>query len=127
MTVTVADHLLQRLREWDVEQVFAYPGDGIDGIVTAFGRADDQPRFVQSRHEEMSEIGPAWDRSLSAAGPVLLDVLCDPEVPPIPPHATAEQAASVLQAVLEGDPGAARFVVVGAKTELQEFLPGRRV
>ena len=73
------------------------------------------------------ELGPAWDRALSAAGPVLLDVHCDPEVPPIPPHATAEQAASVLQAVLKGDPGAARFVVEGAKTKLQEFLPGRRV
>jgi pyruvate dehydrogenase (quinone) len=51
---TVGDHVLRRLREWGVEQVFAYPGDGINGIVAAFGRAGDQPRFVQSRHEEMS-------------------------------------------------------------------------
>ena len=51
---TVGDYLLQRLREWDVEQVFAYPGDGINGILAAWGRADDQPRFIQSRHEEMS-------------------------------------------------------------------------
>jgi len=54
MTQTVGDYLLQRLREWDVEQVFAYPGDGINGIVTAFGKADNQPRFVQARHEEMA-------------------------------------------------------------------------
>jgi pyruvate dehydrogenase (quinone) len=54
MATTVADYLLQRLREWNVEQVFAYPGDGINGILGAFGRADDQPRFIQSRHEEMS-------------------------------------------------------------------------
>jgi pyruvate dehydrogenase (quinone) len=51
---TVADYLLQRLREWDVKQVFAYPGDGINGIVTALGRADDRPQFVQARHEEMA-------------------------------------------------------------------------
>jgi pyruvate dehydrogenase (quinone) len=51
---TVADQLLQRLREWGVEQVFGYPGDGINGILGAFSRADDQPRFIQSRHEEMS-------------------------------------------------------------------------
>ena len=51
---TVADQLLSRLREWGVEQVFGYPGDGINGILGAFSRADDQPRFVQSRHEEMS-------------------------------------------------------------------------
>jgi pyruvate dehydrogenase (quinone) len=54
MATTVADQLLQRLRDWNVEQVFAYPGDGINGILGAFGRADDQPRFIQSRHEEMS-------------------------------------------------------------------------
>jgi len=51
---TVADELLSRLREWGVEQVFGYPGDGINGILGAFSRADDQPRFIQSRHEEMS-------------------------------------------------------------------------
>ena len=50
----VADHILSRLREWDVSQVFAYPGDGINGLVAAFGRADNHPRFVQTRHEEMA-------------------------------------------------------------------------
>ncbi|GAB1509224.1 thiamine pyrophosphate-requiring protein [Actinophytocola sp. KF-1] len=54
MAQTVGDHVLQRLRDWGVRQVFAYPGDGINGLVTAFGRADNQPRFVQVRHEEMA-------------------------------------------------------------------------
>jgi pyruvate dehydrogenase (quinone) len=54
MATTVADHLLGRLREWGVEQVFGYPGDGINGIIAALGKADDKPRFIQSRHEEMS-------------------------------------------------------------------------
>jgi pyruvate dehydrogenase (quinone) len=50
----VSDYLLERLRAWDVEQIFGYPGDGINGILAAFGRADNRPRFIQSRHEEMS-------------------------------------------------------------------------
>jgi pyruvate dehydrogenase (quinone) len=54
MAETVGDHVLARLREWGVEQVFAYPGDGINGIVAAFGKANDRPAFIQSRHEEMS-------------------------------------------------------------------------
>jgi len=54
MSTTVADQLLARLREWGVTQVFGYPGDGINGLLGAFSRADDQPRFLQSRHEEMS-------------------------------------------------------------------------
>ena len=54
MSQKVSDYMLARLREWDVETVFAYPGDGINGLLGAFGRADNAPRFVQSRHEEMS-------------------------------------------------------------------------
>src|ERR687887_349285 len=54
MAETVGDYLLTRLRDWGVEHVFAYPGDGINGIVAAFGKADNQPRFVQARHEEMA-------------------------------------------------------------------------
>ena len=54
MSTTVADRLLERLREWGVEQIFGYPGDGINGIVGALSRADDQPRFIQARHEEMA-------------------------------------------------------------------------
>ncbi len=50
----VADYLLARLREWGVDNVFAFPGDGINGILAAWGRAGNQPKFVQSRHEDMS-------------------------------------------------------------------------
>src|SRR3989440_12928869 len=54
MSDTVGDFLLKRLRDWEVDQVFAYPGDGINGILAAWGRADNQPKFVQARHEEMA-------------------------------------------------------------------------
>jgi pyruvate dehydrogenase (quinone) len=72
------------------------------------------------------ELGPAWDRVLAADRPAVLDVYCDPEVPPIPPHATFEQAKQAAQAVLKGDPEAFHLVVEGVKTKLQEALPGRR-
>ncbi|SDO36719.1 pyruvate dehydrogenase (quinone) [Nakamurella panacisegetis] len=54
MAETVADVLLARLRQWGVKQVFGYPGDGINGLLAAWGRADDDPEFVQARHEEMA-------------------------------------------------------------------------
>ncbi|MDQ0241853.1 thiamine pyrophosphate-requiring protein [Arthrobacter bambusae] len=51
---TVADYLLARLREWGVDKVFAFPGDGINGVLAAFGKAGNEPKFIQARHEEMS-------------------------------------------------------------------------
>ncbi|MGW5134571.1 thiamine pyrophosphate-requiring protein [Streptomyces sp. NPDC004135] len=56
MSTKVSDHVLHRLREWGVEQVFGYPGDGINGLLAAWGRAENEPRFVQARHEEMSAL-----------------------------------------------------------------------
>ena len=52
------------------------------------------------------ELGPAWDRVLAADRPTVVGVHCDPEVPPIPPHATFDQARSAARAVLKGDPEA---------------------
>lgn len=72
MTTTVADQLLARLREWGVEHVFGYPGDGINGILGAFSRADDRPRFLQSRHEEMSALQAVGYAKLSGRPGVCL-------------------------------------------------------
>lgn len=54
MSRTVADNLLERLRDRGVEHVFGYGGDGTNGLLAAWQRADNKPRFVQSRHEELS-------------------------------------------------------------------------
>jgi pyruvate dehydrogenase (quinone) len=72
------------------------------------------------------ELGGAWDRALSASRPTVLDVRCDPNVPPIPPHATFEQAKSVAKAVLGGDEDAAGFIRQGLKQKVQQYLPGEK-
>ncbi|HEX7054269.1 MAG TPA: thiamine pyrophosphate-requiring protein [Burkholderiales bacterium] len=53
MAQTVGDFLLERLHAWGVRQVYGYPGDGINGIMGAFGRSKDV-RFIQARHEELA-------------------------------------------------------------------------
>ncbi|WP_225833571.1 thiamine pyrophosphate-requiring protein [Streptomyces sp. NK08204] len=50
----VADYVLQRLTEWGVQRVYGYPGDGINGLLGAFDRAQGTPEFIQTRHEEMA-------------------------------------------------------------------------
>ena len=70
-------------------------------------------------------VGPAWDEALGADRPVLLDIRCDPAVPPIPPHATFEQAKELTESILKGDPNAFHLMMQGAKTKAQEFVPHR--
>ncbi|MFL6055139.1 MAG: thiamine pyrophosphate-requiring protein [Actinoallomurus sp.] len=104
MTRTVADHLLGRLREWGVEYLFGYPGDGINGIIAALERADDHPRFIQARHEEMAAfeaVGyakltgkPAVCTATSGPGAIhLLNGLYDAKLDHVPVVAIVGQTA----------------------------------
>ena len=54
MSETVGDFILQRLSDWGVRRIIGYPGDGINGIMGALGRAADRFDYVRVRHEEMS-------------------------------------------------------------------------
>jgi pyruvate dehydrogenase (quinone) len=76
--------------------------------------------------DDPDAIGGAWDDALSADRPTVLDIRCDPDVPPIPPHATFEQAKATAAAVLHGDEDAWGFVKQGIKQKAQEFLPGSK-
>src|SRR5436190_3178213 len=50
----VSDYVLERLTTWGIHRVFGFPGDGINGFLGAFDRADGDPAFIQARHEEMA-------------------------------------------------------------------------
>jgi pyruvate dehydrogenase (quinone)/pyruvate oxidase len=52
MNKTAADVLVEGLIKWGVDTVFGLPGDGINGIMEALRKKQDQIRFVQVRHEE---------------------------------------------------------------------------
>jgi pyruvate dehydrogenase (quinone) len=49
----VSDFLLNRLHEWGVQRMYAYPGDGINGLMGALDRIGDKIKLVRARHEEM--------------------------------------------------------------------------
>jgi pyruvate dehydrogenase (quinone) len=76
--------------------------------------------------DKAEDVGPAWDAALAADRPTVLDIRCDPDVPPIPPHATWEQVKATASAVLHGDEDSAGFVKQGIKQKVQQYLPGTK-
>src|SRR6059058_5628182 len=54
MATNVSDYLIRRLREWGVQRIYGYPGDGINGVIAALAKANNEPRLIQVRHEEMA-------------------------------------------------------------------------
>src|ERR671913_2176088 len=49
---TAADVLIEAIHDWGVDVIFGLPGDGINGIMEALRKRQEQIRFIQARHEE---------------------------------------------------------------------------
>src|SRR5215469_10031809 len=52
MAQTASDVLIDVLHQWGVDTIFGLPGDGINGIMEAMRKRQEEVRFVQVRHEE---------------------------------------------------------------------------
>jgi pyruvate dehydrogenase (quinone) len=50
--MNASDILVQRLVAWGVDTIFGLPGDGINGVMEALRKAQDNIRFIHVRHEE---------------------------------------------------------------------------
>jgi pyruvate dehydrogenase (quinone) len=70
-------------------------------------------------------LGVAWEEALRADRPVVLEVKTDPEVPPLPPHITLDQAKHLTHALLEGDPREGNVIVETAKQVMASLVPGK--
>jgi pyruvate dehydrogenase (quinone) len=68
------------------------------------------------------QLAGAWETALAADHPYLLDIHCDPDVPPIPPHATLEQMTDMAKALIKGDTSRWGVIKEGIKTKAQELL-----
>jgi pyruvate dehydrogenase (quinone) len=90
------------------------------------------PDFPYARYAELiglkgirvdapEQVGPAWDEALAAGTPVLLEAITDPEVPPLPPHITFEQAQKMAHA-LPGDPARGQIMRQAIKGKVDEFI-----
>jgi pyruvate dehydrogenase (quinone) len=94
------------------------------------------PDFPYARYAELlglkgirvdtpDRLGAAWDEAFAADRPVVLEVLTDPEVPPLPPHITLEEARNFMRSIIAGDPDAKRMIRQSFRQKLAELMPGR--
>jgi pyruvate dehydrogenase (quinone) len=74
------------------------------------------------RVEREEDVGPAWNEALAAERPFVIDAVVDPNVPPLPPHITFEQARSMSAALLKGDPDLRGVVRQSLLEKLREYV-----
>lgn len=68
-------------------------------------------------------VAAAWDEALAADRPVILEARTDPNVPPLPPHITLEEALH-FTAMLPKEPELASVIKGSARQILAAVLPG---
>ena len=101
-----------------------------------FKTSQDLPDFHYVRYAESlglkgilvdnpNSIGRAWDEALAADRPVVIDAITDPDVPPLRPHITFEQAKSYAAARLRGDPSGPGIVRQTIRDVMETVLPHR--
>ncbi len=78
--------------------------------------------FTGIRVDDPDDVAGAWDAAFAADRPVLLDVLTDKNVPPLPAHVTFEQAKGFVRSIVHGDPDAGRMVENGARAVASQMF-----
>jgi pyruvate dehydrogenase (quinone) len=73
------------------------------------------------RIDRPEAVAGAWEYALSAKRPVLLEMVTDANVPPLPPHVSAKQAKHYVKALLQGD-AEARGVIAATLREVWDSL-----
>jgi pyruvate dehydrogenase (quinone) len=95
----------------------------------------DIPDFPYARYAELiglkgfrvddpDRVGETWEEALAADRPAVLEAVTDPEVPPLPPHITFEEAKHFAKAVLHGDPNSGRMIRQSIRHMLDAMKPG---
>jgi pyruvate dehydrogenase (quinone) len=74
--------------------------------------------------DDPDHIGPAWEEALASRIPTVLEVKTDPEVPPLPPHITFEQAKHFMFATAKGDPNLVDMVKGSVKQGMASLTGG---
>jgi pyruvate dehydrogenase (quinone) len=72
------------------------------------------------RVDKPERIAAAWDEALAADRPCVVEFLTDPEVPPLPPHITLEQAKAFTQSMVH-DPARSAMIRQSIKEMFQAW------
>jgi pyruvate dehydrogenase (quinone) len=75
--------------------------------------------------DKPEDVAGAWEQALASDVPVVIEFRTDPDVAPLPPHITLENAKKFTSFLLKGDPNEAGVLKQTAKQVLSSVLPGR--
>ncbi len=102
-----------------------------------FEASQDVPDFPYAKYAKMlgllgirishaSEVAVGWEQALASDVPTVLEMITDPNVPPIPPHISGKQAKAYASALLQRDPDSIGIVLASIKEVWEGLFPPDR-
>jgi pyruvate dehydrogenase (quinone) len=85
----------------------------------AFARACGATGFTV---EDPAECGPMLERALATPGPVIVEAVVDPFVPPMPPKVTFDQATKFAQSLMKGQPHRGKIALTVLSDKVRELI-----
>jgi pyruvate dehydrogenase (quinone) len=100
-----------------------------------FPASQDVPDFPYAQYAEMiglrgirvdkpEEIGAAWDRALASEVPTVVELVTDPNIPPLPPHVSGKQMKAFASALWHRDPDALKITLASMREVWDGLFPG---
>jgi pyruvate dehydrogenase (quinone) len=123
-------------REWNDKSFIVMVLNNSDlNMVTWEQRAEGDPKFEASQNlppfpyaeyakliglhgircDDPRKVRAAWDEAFESGRPVVVEMVTDPNIPPVPPHVTNKQLRHYFQALLHRDPQAMQVLKATAK------------
>ena len=102
-----------------------------------FSASQDVPDFSYARYAELlglrgiridqpDQLGPGWDEAFASDRPCVVEVITDPDVPPLPPHITLTQASKFAATLYKGDPNEGGIIRESLRELVQGVFPHKR-
>jgi pyruvate dehydrogenase (quinone) len=88
-----------------------------------YARFAEELGLLGIRLDRPDAIADGWDRALSADRPAVVEAVTDPNVPPLPPHITLEEAKNFTSSVASRDAQALGFIKQTLKDAAETYLP----
>jgi pyruvate dehydrogenase (quinone) len=99
-----------------------------------FSTSQDVPNFPYAKYAELLgllgirvhraiDIAISWEQALASEVPCVIEMVTDPNVPPLPPHITAKEAKAYISALLHRDPDSIGIIKSSMKEVWETWFP----
>src|SRR5437868_6584818 len=121
LVIIIKNNTLGQIR-WEQIVFLGNPEYGCELHNPNFARYAEACGGVGFTVERPEDIRPTLERAIASGKPAIVEVVVDPNEPPMPPKVSAEQALHFAEALMKGQPEGGKIALTLFRNKLNELL-----